>query len=106
MRAARAMPAAGTRSASRRYVSNAALSAAVPRALDLLAVLAVAAHGAEGLPARRLRRVAAYRRAGAVPHPGGIRRLCGRPGARPRDRGFELHLVGDPPIAPQPHARA
>ena len=54
VRPARPCRAAGSGRARRRDVPNAALSAAVPRALDLLAVLAIAAHRAEGLSARRL----------------------------------------------------
>ena len=99
VRAARARRAAGPGRAHRCDVPHAALSAVVPRAVDLLAVLAVAKHRAQGLSARRLRRAAAHRRAGAVPHPAGIRCLCGGAGAGRGDRGFELRLVGHPPIA-------
>ena len=35
----------------------------------------------------------------AVPHQGGVRRLCRRAGACRRDGGLKLCLVGDPPLA-------
>ena len=83
----------------RRDDAHAAVSAAVHRARDLLAVLALAADRAEGLSPRRLRRAAAHRRAGAVPHAGGIRRLYRGAGEGRRDGGFELRVVGDPAFA-------
>ena len=66
---------------------------------DLLAVLARAPDRAEGLPARGLRRVAAHRRAGTVPHAGRIRVLHRGAGEGGRDGGFELRVVGDPAVA-------
>src|SRR5262249_13484343 len=60
LRAARARRAARSRRSGRPHVPNAALCAAVPCALDLLAVLAVTMHGAQGIPSSRLRRVAAH----------------------------------------------
>ena len=78
VRHARACRAAGPRRPRRRDDADAALSAAVRRAGDLVAVLALAADRAQGLSARRLRRAAAHRRARAVPQQGGVRRLCRR----------------------------
>src|SRR5207248_10338808 len=90
---------AGPRRSGRRDDADAALSAAVHCACDLVAVLALAADRTEGLPARRLRRAATHRRAGTVAQQRGIRRLCGRAGAGRRDAGFELHLVVDAAVA-------
>ena len=99
VRAARACRAAGPRRPGRRDDPHAALSAAVHRACDLLAVLALAADRAQGLSAGRLRRAAAHRRAGAVSHQGGVRRLCRCAGEGRRDAGFELHVVVDAALA-------
>ena len=65
---------------------------------NLLAVLAGAPDRAEGLSARRLRRTAAHRRAGAVPHACRIRKLHRGAGEGRRDGKFELCVVGDPAL--------
>ena len=61
VRHARPCRGAGSRDARRHDEPHAALSAAAPRALDLLAVLAGAAHRPSRLSARRLSRTAAHR---------------------------------------------
>ena len=105
VRPARACRTAGPRRPRRRHDAHAALSAAVHRALDVVAVLALAPDRPEGLSARRLRRAAAHRRAGAVPHAGRIRRLCRGAGEGRRDGGFELCVVGDAAFAQASDAR-
>ncbi len=99
VRPARACRIARSGRSRRRDDAHAALSAAVHRARHVVAVLALAADRAQGLPARGLRRTAAHRRARAVPQQGRVRRLRRGAGEGRRDAGFELHLVVDPALA-------
>ena len=61
--------------------------------------------GPSRLSARRLSRTAAHRPAGPVRERGRLPALHRHPGGGAGDRGFELCLVGDPPVAEAPDAR-